>query len=318
MSSLDKLVFKPEQIKETRKYVALELNQDYKDNSEGTKLDPDNSKFDDDSNHHENDNGYIENREERLEEINTELEKYRIKKLEGIENEIRESEKRKALAKKESEETVFQILQDAKERAKREKEGTTTEIEKLSEQTKLKVERMIKEAEMHVSEIEHEAYQKGLESGRELGIKNGEAESKRLINRLGEIVSRAVDVREKLIIDSEKQMAEIVLMIARKIIKDEIAERNGIVLNNIQETLKQIKNRESIDIRVNLADLDLTTSHKEQILGMMESLSKVNIYEDTRVDRGGCIIETNVGSIDARVSVQFKQIEDAVRNAKPI
>ena len=177
---------------------------------------------------------------------------------------------------------------------------------------------MIKEAEMHVSEIEHEAYQKGLESGRELGIKNGEAESKRLINRLGEIVSRAVDVREKLIIDSEKQMAEIVLMIARKIIKDEIAERNGIVLNNIQETLKQIKNRESVDIRVNLADLDLTTSHKEQILGMMESLSKVNIYEDTRVDRGGCIIETNVGSIDARVSVQFKQIEDAVRNAKPI
>ena len=307
MNSLDKLVFKPEQIEETRKYVALELNQDYKDNSEDIPLDPNNNKLDRDSHHQDNDNDYIENREDRLEKINTELDEYRNEKLEVIENEIRESE-----------ETVFQILQDAKERAKREKEGTTTEIEQLSEKTKLKVERMIQEAEMNVSEIEHDAYQKGFESGRELGIKSGEAESKRLINRLGEIVSRAVDVREKLIIDSEKQMAEIVLMIARKIIKDEIAERKGIVLNNIQETLKQIKNRESVDIRVNLADLDLTTSHKEQIINMMESLSKINIYEDTRVDRGGCIIETNVGSVDARVSVQFKQIEDAVRNAKPI
>jgi flagellar assembly protein FliH len=72
-----------------------------------------------------------------------------------------------------------------------------------------------------------------------------------------------------------------------------------------------------VNIRVNFADLDLTTAHKDELIKMMESLRKVNIYEDSRVDRGGCIIETDVGAIDARISTQLKEIEEAIRNAEP-
>lgn len=50
---------------------------------------------------------------------------------------------------------------------------------------------------------------------------------------------------------------------------------------------------------------------------LMESLRKVNIYKDSRIDRGGCTIETDVGSIDARISTQLKEIEEAIRNAQP-
>ncbi len=102
------------------------------------------------------------------------------------------------------------------------------------------------------------------------------------------------------------------------VIKDEIIERKEVVLNNIREGLARIKERDRIDIRVNFADLELTTAHKDEIVKMMESLRKVNIYEDSRVDRGGVIIETDVGAIDARISTQLKEIEQAIRDAKPM
>jgi len=113
-------------------------------------------------------------------------------------------------------------------------------------------------------------------------------------------------------------MTEMILMIARKVIKDEIVERREVVINNIKEALQRVKDRDRIDIRVNFADLDMTTAHKDELIKMMESLKKVNIYEDSRVERGGCIIETDVGAIDARISTQLEAIEEAIRNARPL
>ena len=171
---------------------------------------------------------------------------------------------------------------------------------------------------MRVADIEHEAYQKGYNAGREIGYREGQGEVRRLIDRLGTILGHAIDVREQIVRDSEKLMVEMILMIARKVIKDEIIERKEVVLNNIREALARIKERDRIDIRVNFHDLELTTAHKDEIVKMMESLRKVNIYEDSRVDRGGVIIETDVGAIDARISTQLKEIEQAIRDARPM
>ena len=319
MDETQKLIFKSGQINEARKRVELslpslhslmekkkgeasshEMGMDHQETGEELYAD------------------YEERRHDLMEKVNAELEEYRKEQMGQIESEIEEQQKHVEELKKENENMAFSIAQEAKEKAKREVTLARSETEQMTERAKLEVERMLKETEMRVSEIEHEAYQKGYDAGREVGYKDGEAESHRLINRLGTIIGRAIEVREQLISDSEKQMVEMVLMIARKIIKDEIIERKEVVLNNIREALKRVKDRDRIDIRVNFADLDLTASHKDELIKMTESLRKVNIYEDSHIDRGGCIIETDIGSIDARIFTQFNQIEEAIRNAEPL
>lgn len=252
-----------------------------------------------------------------IEEIEAELERYRQETEERIQKELEEAHERAKQIEEEGKSVAFNLIQESKEKAKREDEAARLNSDQIIERAKLEVERMVKEAEMRVAEIEHEAYQKGYDAGREVGFKKGQAEVRRLIDRLGTIVGQAIDVREEIIAASEKQMVDMILMIARKVIKDEVVERKEVVLNNIREALKRIKDRDRVDIRVNFADLELTTAHKDELIKMMESLRKVNIYEDSRIDRGGCIIETDVGSIDARISTQLKEIEEAIRNAEP-
>ena len=252
-----------------------------------------------------------------IEEIEAELERYRQETEERIQKELEEAHERAKQIEEEGKSVAFNLIQESKEKAKREDEAARLNSDQIIERAKLEVERMVKEAEMRVAEIEHEAYQKGYDAGREVGFKKGQAEVRRLIDRLGTIVGQAIDVREEIIAASEKQMVDMILMIARKVIKDEVVELKEVVLNNIREALKRIKDRDRVDIRVNFADLELTTAHKDELIKMMESLRKVNIYEDSRIDRGGCIIETDVGSIDARISTQLKEIEEAIRNAEP-
>lgn len=253
-----------------------------------------------------------------IEEIEAELQRYREETEEEIKQRLKDAENERQRIIDEGKSEAFRLIQDAKEKVRKEEETAKLESNQIVERAKLEVERMVKEAEMRVADIEHEAYQKGYNAGREIGYREGQGEVRRLIDRLGTILGNAIDVREQIVRESEKLMVEMILMIARKVIKDEIIERKEVVLNNIREALARIKERDRIDIRVNFADLELTTAHKDEIVKMMESLRKVNIYEDSRVDRGGVIIETDVGAIDARISTQLKEIEQAIRDAKPL
>jgi flagellar assembly protein FliH len=304
---MSKLVFKPTEIHMTANEKQIELPEKYQKN---IVTDEEYREFevDDDGNPIDLYKG------PSIEEMEAELERYRRE----TEEEVREMQEiAREGAKKLEEEgrnAAFKELQNAREQIKLEMEKFRQESEREIERGKFEAEKMIKEAELRVSEIEHEAYKKGYEAGREEGYNEGQSEVLRLIDRLGTIVATAVDIRDDIIKSSEKMMTEMILMIARKVIKDEIVERREVVVNNIKESIKRVRDRDRIDIRVNFADLDMTTAHKDELIKMMESLKKVNIYEDNRVDRGGCIIETDVGAIDARISTQLDTIEEAIRN----
>jgi len=310
-SSLSKLVFKPAEIQITTSPKQIELPDKYQKN---ILTDEEYAEFEVD----EQGNPVEVYQGPSIEEMEAELERYRRETEEEVRRMLDEAKAKAAQIEEDGKKAAFLELQQAREQIKIEMERLKIESEREVERGKFEAEKMIKEAELKVSEIEHEAYKRGYDAGREEGYKEGQAEVMRLIDRLGTIVSTAVDIRDDIIRSSEKLMTEMILMIARKVIKDEIVERREVVINNIKEALQRVKDRDRIDIRVNFADLDMTTAHKDELIKMMESLKKVNIYEDSRVERGGCIIETDVGAIDARVSTQLEAIEEAIRNARPL
>jgi len=307
---MSRVIFNSGEIKQTDEPVMLELPDSYKKYQQLDEL----AEFELDS----AGNIIEQYTGPTIEEIERELERYREETEREIQDKMRDAEKKSERIIDEGKAEAFRYIQDSKEKVKQEQESIKFEAAQIIERAKLEVEKMVKEAEMRASEIEHEAYQKGYNAGREIGYREGQGEVRRLIDRLGTILGHAIDVREQVIKESEKQMVEMILIIARKVIKDEIVERKEVVLNNIRDALSRIKERDRIDIRVNFADLELTTAHKDEVIKMMESLRKVNIYEDSRVDRGGVIIETDVGAIDARISTQLKEIEEAIRDAKPL
>jgi len=302
-----KLVFKPGEVRLQQIPRQIELPDKYQKN---VMTDEEYREFELD----ENGNPVDVYQGPSIEEMEAELERYRRETEEEVRRMLDEARGRAKQIEDEGKNAAFKELQDAREQIKVEMERFRQESGREVERGKFEAEKLIKEAELKVSEIEHESYKKGYEAGREEGYKEGQAEVMRLIDRLGTIVSTAVDIRDDIIKSSEKMMTEMILMISRKVIKDEIVERREVIINNIKEAIKRVKDRDRIDVRVNFADLDMTTAHKDELIKMMESLKKVNIYEDSRVDRGGCIIETDVGSIDARISTQLDAIEEAIRN----
>ena len=140
----------------------------------------------------------------------------------------------------------------------------------------------------------------------------------RLIDRLHVIMTKAIDKRNEIIEESETQIINLVLLIAKKVIKVISENQKNVVINNVIQELRKLKSRGDVVIRVNLSDLDLTTEHIKDFMGMVENVKSITVLEDSSVDKGGCIIETDFGQIDARISSQLHEIEENIIELMPI
>jgi len=86
----------------------------------------------------------------------------------------------------------------------------------------------------------------------------------------------------------------------------------------VVQALRKVKGRGDVIIRVNVDDLKLTTEHIKDFIQLIEGVKNIQVVEDSSVDRGGCIIETDFGEIDARISSQLAELEQKILEISPI
>ncbi|MDR2758105.1 MAG: flagellar assembly protein FliH, partial [Spirochaetaceae bacterium] len=150
------------------------------------------------------------------------------------------------------------------------------------------------------------------------GFAEGNAEVERLIERTRTVLERAQDKRVEILAETEQQIIDLVLLISRKVIKVISENQRNVVISNVVQALRKVKGRGNIIIRVNLVDIKLTTEHTKKFIQLLEGTQSVQVVEDSSVDPGGCIIETDFGDVDARISSQLAELESKILEMSPI
>ncbi len=219
---------------------------------------------------------------------------------------------------KKAQQVAFDEVKNKNNQAKKIRQEAETEAERIINEAKRNAEEIEAKAQDSMSQIEKEARDKGYAEGHEEGYKSGSEEVNRLVEQLHTIITKAIEKRNQIIEDSETQLINMVLLIANKVIKVISENQRNVVINNVIQALRKLKSRGDVVIRVNLADLQLTTDHTRDFMDRIENVKSITVLEDSSVDRGGCIIETDFGQIDARISSQLKDIEERVLEMMPI
>ncbi|MDR0689198.1 MAG: flagellar assembly protein FliH [Spirochaetaceae bacterium] len=221
------------------------------------------------------------------------------------------------------------IIKDAEEAALREVEQKAEEARILKRDAEEEAERILAAAREKAAAIEadshtafenerKEAENQGRETGREAGFAEGYAEVERLIDRTRTVLERAQDKREEILAETEQQIIDLVLLISRKVVKVISENQRTVVISNVVQALRKVKGRGNIIIKVNLVDIKLTTEHTKKFIQLLEGAQSVQVVEDSSVDPGGCIIETDFGEVDARISSQFAELESKILEMSPI
>ena len=253
-----------------------------------------------------------------IEEVQEEINLIRKASEEEIRTKRKELEKESKHIIELAESGAFERIKAANEEHKRILLGANSKSEEIVHKSKIEGEKIIQDAQSQKSQINQEAYDEGYKQGLEKAFEEGKEELNTIISRLEKILSETINKRNEIIQSSEKQLINIATIIARKVVKTLSESSQAVILRNVSEALKRVKGKSQITIRVNIADLEITTKHKDDFYRLLDNIENVNVLEDPGIEKGGCIIETDFGEIDARIFSQLDEIETAIRGIQPM
>jgi flagellar assembly protein FliH len=152
------------------------------------------------------------------------------------------------------------------------------------------------------------AYQEGLAAGRQEGLAQGKREAEQVRANLHGAVEALLVYRRKLLEDSRQDLFELAFALADRIVAARAEREQDIVLNTIFRCIGEILDKSKIKIRVNPAQAEFVKANLEQIKSQDESIAQVTVEADARVDVGGCLVETDSGSADGRLTSQLQML----------
>lgn len=222
-----------------------------------------------------------------------------------------------------------EVARQAALAAEKEKLENAAEAEAVKAAAREEAQQIVAEARRQAEELEaetrraledekREAVDQSRTAGHAEGYAEGKAEVYRLIERTRTVLERAQDKRGDILSDTEREIIDLVLLMSRKVVKVISENQREVVISNVVQALRKVRDRGNIIIRVNLTDLKLATAHTKDFIRMLEGAKSINVAEDSSVDPGGCVIETDFGEIDARISSQLAELEAKILAISPI
>lgn len=160
-----------------------------------------------------------------------------------------------------------------------------------------------KEAKEVLDQVKDEM-EKARKMGEEAGFQDGQAKALEALNKIHLL-------REKMFQNVEPQLVKLAFSIAEKIIGQQIQENDAAIVEIIRQALDSaIGNK--ILVRVNPADIEKVKAHQPALVGHVEATKTISFKEDEMVKQGGCVVESEIGTIDAQLETQLVAIKKAL------
>ena len=219
---------------------------------------------------------------------------------------------------KNAEDAAFAEVKRQTDAAAEIKAEAENEAASIIEKAKAEAEQIISEAQAQRDLMESDARKNGYDQGHEEGYTDGKAEAERLVDRMHKMLEAVMQRREEILRDTETQIVELVILMSRKVIKIISENQKNVIMANVLAALKKVRTRGEVTLRVNIEDVKLTSEHADEFIRHVENVQGITVLEDSAVEKGGCIVETDFGAIDARISSQLTELENKSIEVAPV
>ncbi len=104
------------------------------------------------------------------------------------------------------------------------------------------------------------------------------------------------------------QVATLAAGATTKIIRRQVAADDEIVLDVIADAMEQLSDIKRLRIVINPADEEVVSGHQAALLKHASGLERLEIVSDDSIEPGGCLLDSDRGEVDARLSSQLEVI----------
>ena len=175
-------------------------------------------------------------------------------------------------------------------------------------------------------EIKENAYKEGHKTGYEEGFQTayqkGENSAKEefipLLQTINSLIQELSEFRTMMYPKVEKEMIEMITGLTKKILQHEINTNEDSVKQMILLAINSVIDKENMTIRIHPSDKAHAEAFSPELKNLFSEIKNITFEEHPGIEKGGCVIETNFGTIDARVDQLENQIEKILKLAPAV
>jgi flagellar assembly protein FliH len=202
-------------------------------------------------------------------------------------------------------------------------------VERVREQTR----RMIVDAHAEAQLIAERAWAAGHTEGRAAGHQQAEREvagriaaeaEKRTRAAVASAVPAVRAAAQSLAAERERWLGEwetvgvrLAVAVAERILRTEFEARPERVTEIVRQALQMAVGEPDIRLHLHPDDAALIADRADEILPALAPAGRPAIVPDENVSRGGCVVRTVHGEIDARLETQLARIADELLGGSP-
>ena len=177
-------------------------------------------------------------------------------------------------------------------------------------------ESIIEAAKVEAAQLESEArkrgHAEGLESGRIEGraaaVQDATEEIERTCVAWTAMLERWESDRAQQLRKAEEDLIGTSLLIAEAVIHRSVVVDPSVVRGPLQSALELVRRPTDVIVRVHSEDHDFVTEILDDVVASMNSCTSAKLQVDDDIDRGGCRLDLDGGSIDATLATQLERI----------
>ncbi len=204
----------------------------------------------------------------------------------------------------ETEQMVIELLEKARDEARDIISNAREEAEVIKMQA----------GEEAVS-IRKKAHQEAYEEGLRQAQQEIEGDRQAAIQQSQALLEEARQLKIKAFRSCEADMVRLVMATVKKVIASELKTNPDTIINILQEAIDFLDRPENITVYVNPQDLDkvLEVMDKGYLTDIGTNNNKIRINADERISPGGCLLESDAGSVDAQLETRITSVNNAIQ-----
>ncbi|MEA4883646.1 MAG: FliH/SctL family protein [Clostridia bacterium] len=181
----------------------------------------------------------------------------------------------------------------------------------LIAQARAEADRIMTEAKRRAHSVVDQARTDGFQAGLAQGMEEVKRKYEGIFTLMQGIADQVTAEADALIRGSEKEIVKLAVAVAEKIVRRAVDANPGIILEIVREAVRKCSGARVVVVRVSPEDMESVLAVHDELMRMAPDLRGLKVVEDPRIDRGGCVVEMDVGSVDARIAEQLRGIESA-------
>ena len=193
--------------------------------------------------------------------------------------------------------------------AQREAEEIILGARQEAELIRQQLDEQIQTFEMDKQRIAAEAHESGFAAGLEEGREKGYMQYHEVIQSARAVVDSAKKDYRTHVESSEREILEIGIKVAQKILGKTMEENEEDFLNIVRRALKEARENQEVQLHVHPIHYDFLLTNKEELKMLFPKEVDLFIYPDDELAESSCIIESINGRIDASIDSQLEEIK---------